>query len=319
MAPSNPPLPSGYHLMKQSAVTAAMTAWAVDILHNAAQFPMFATAKRDFNGHAILARVEWHPPDFQNHVEHRGVTLYEATNTPIQPPLPVPPVPPVPPAPPSSSLAFGIDVSHYQTSIDWARAARAGVSFAFIKATEGNTFVDPTFTAHWADAGNASVLRAPYHFFRPRISVAAQGDLFMARTNAEGELPPILDAEESDGVPPAQLVLGVQSWLQLVLDRVDRAIVYTSPQFWNALPAGTTLDPRVDLWIAAWGVAKPPTVNGFKRWSFWQYTNRASVLGASGPLDGNHFNGAVSDLQAYSQSFIQGRQAVLAQRTQQSA
>jgi lysozyme len=314
MAPSNPPIPTGYHLMKQSAVTAAMTACAVDILHNAAQFPMFATSMRDFNGRAILARVEWHPPDFQNHVEHRGVTLYEATSAP----LPAPPPKPNP-TPPGPGLAFGIDVSHYQTSVDWPRAARAGVSFAFIKATEGNTFVDPTFMGHWVDAGNASVLRAPYHFFRPRISAAAQADLFMARTNAEGELPPILDAEESDGVPPSELVLGVQSWLQLVLDRVGRAIVYTSPRFWNALPAGTSVDPRVDLWIAAWGVAKPPTVTGFKRWSFWQYTNRASVLGASGPLDGSHFNGTLADLQAYSQGFIQGRQAPLAQRTQQSA
>jgi hypothetical protein len=24
----------------------------------------------------VLARVEWHPPDFQNHAVHRGVTLY---------------------------------------------------------------------------------------------------------------------------------------------------------------------------------------------------------------------------------------------------
>jgi len=25
----------------------------------------------------VLARVEWHPPDFQNSVVHRGVALYE--------------------------------------------------------------------------------------------------------------------------------------------------------------------------------------------------------------------------------------------------
>jgi hypothetical protein len=24
----------------------------------------------------VLARVEWHPPDFQNSVIHRGATLY---------------------------------------------------------------------------------------------------------------------------------------------------------------------------------------------------------------------------------------------------
>jgi lysozyme len=312
---SNPPIPAGYRIMKQVAVTPAMTTWAVDILHNAGEFPMFGSAARDFDGHAVLARVEWHPPDFQNHVEHRGVTLYEATSALAPQATPVPPSS----DPPSSGLAFGIDVSHYQTSIDWNRAAQEGVSFAFIKATEGNTFVDPAFTAHWADAGHVSVLRAPYHYFRPRISAAAQADLFLARTNGEGELPPVLDLEATDGVAPPQLLMSIQSWLQLVLARVARAIVYTSPSFWNALPAGTSVDPRVDLWVAAWGAPQPPTVNGFSRWSFWQYTNRAAVLGVSSALDGNRFNGLGSDLQVYSQSFIQGRQALLTQRPQQSA
>jgi lysozyme len=315
MAPSNPPTPVGCRLMKQAAVTPAMTAWAIDMLRNAEEFPMSATAARNFDGHAVLARVEWHPPDFQNHLEHRGVTLYEAASAPFPQPSPVPPLPDAP----SSGLAFGIDVSHYQPSVAWGRAAGAGVSFAFIKATEGNHFVDPTFTAHWADAGNAGVLRAPYHYLRPKISAAAQADLFLARTNGEGELPPVLDAEARDGVPMAQLLLSIQSWLELMLVRVGHAIVYTSPSFWSAMPVGAAMDPRVDIWAAAWGAAKPPTVNGFNRWTFWQYTNRASVLGVSSAVDGNHFNGSVLDLQAYSQSFIQGRQALIAQRTQQSA
>jgi hypothetical protein len=29
-----------------------------------------------FGSLTVMARVEWHPPDFQNNVVHRGVTLY---------------------------------------------------------------------------------------------------------------------------------------------------------------------------------------------------------------------------------------------------
>ena len=36
----------------------------------------------------------------------------------------------------------GIDVARYQGTIDWSRAARAGVNFAFIKATEGGDMPD---------------------------------------------------------------------------------------------------------------------------------------------------------------------------------
>jgi hypothetical protein len=73
---SNPPVPAGYKLMKQSDVTPAMTDWAVMILHDHVTYPMFATTTMAFGTLTVLARVEWHPPDFQNGIVHRGVTLY---------------------------------------------------------------------------------------------------------------------------------------------------------------------------------------------------------------------------------------------------
>ena len=73
----NPPTPTGYKLMMQSEVTPAMTSWAVAILHDPTTYPMFATATMTFGTLMVLARVEWHPPDFQNSAVHRGVTLYE--------------------------------------------------------------------------------------------------------------------------------------------------------------------------------------------------------------------------------------------------
>ena len=73
----NPPIPAGYKLMQQADVTPAMTTWAVSILHDPTTYPMFATAMQTFGSLMVLARVEWHPPDFQNSAVHRGVTLYE--------------------------------------------------------------------------------------------------------------------------------------------------------------------------------------------------------------------------------------------------
>jgi hypothetical protein len=72
----DPPVPTGYTLMQQSQVTSAMTTWAVAILHDPTTYPMFSTTTQVFGAQTVLARVEWHPPDFQNNVVHRGVTLY---------------------------------------------------------------------------------------------------------------------------------------------------------------------------------------------------------------------------------------------------
>ena len=72
----NPPVPAGWKLMQQAQVTQAMTDWAVAILHDPITYPMYSTTTRTFGSLLVLARVEWHAPDFQNGVVHRGVTLY---------------------------------------------------------------------------------------------------------------------------------------------------------------------------------------------------------------------------------------------------
>jgi len=74
---NNPPVPMGWKLMQQADVTPEMTSWAVMILNDPATYPMFSTTQMTFGTLPVLARVEWHPPDFQNSVVHRGVTLYE--------------------------------------------------------------------------------------------------------------------------------------------------------------------------------------------------------------------------------------------------
>jgi hypothetical protein len=73
---NNPPVPTGYVLMQQSQVTSAMTTWAVAILDDPTMYPMFSTTTMAFGALTVLARVEWHPPDFNNSAVHRGVTLY---------------------------------------------------------------------------------------------------------------------------------------------------------------------------------------------------------------------------------------------------
>jgi hypothetical protein len=72
----NPPVPMGWQLMQQSMVTAAMTNWAVMILDDPVTYPMWSTTMQTFGSQLVMARVEWHPPDFQNNTVHRGVTLY---------------------------------------------------------------------------------------------------------------------------------------------------------------------------------------------------------------------------------------------------
>jgi lysozyme len=290
--PNNPPIPVGYRLMQQLAVTPAMTAWAVQILRDPGKYPMFTTAMRAFEQLNVLARVEWHSPDFQNHAVHRGVTLYAPVRAAVEAPA-----------------AEGIDLSGYQPTVDWAKVAASGISFAFIKATEGTTLIDHTFADHWAQAKRANLLRGAYHFFRPKQDAAAQARFFLAQLGDAGELPPVLDVEVVNGVPLAQVTASVGVWLDIVTAQLGRPIVYTSPSFWNALPGGAEIAPKADLWVANWGARAPVAVHGWSTWTFWQFTNKATVLGIPGTadMDENRFSGSLEELRAYGAAFPASR------------
>lgn len=281
---TNPPIPNGYQLLSQLAVTPPMTDWAVKILRSAAEYPMFSTATLSFDHVPILARVEWHPPDFQNHAEHRGVTLYEPVKVA-----------------PGAGIAEGIDVSGYQPRIDWSAVAANRVAFAFIKATESTTLVDHSFADHWAQAKRARILRGAYHFFRPQQDARAQARHFLAQLGDRGELPPVLDVEVADGVAPAKIVEGVNAWLEVVAIGI-RPLIYTAPGFWNSLPGTSEIAKKADLWVAHWAARAPAAVNGWSTWTFWQYTSKGAVAGIPGSADKDEdrFNGSLAELQGYS-------------------
>src|SRR5215475_6891420 len=61
----------------------------------------------------------------------------------------------------------GMDVSYYETSIDWAAAHDAGIDFAFVRVSDGLQFADPKFSEYWAGAKAAGVIRGAYQFFEP--------------------------------------------------------------------------------------------------------------------------------------------------------
>ena len=64
-------------------------------------------------------------------------------------------------------LYHGIDVSNHQGRIDWNKVANDdNVQFVYIKATEGATYVSPTFEQNIREAREAGLKVGFYHFLR---------------------------------------------------------------------------------------------------------------------------------------------------------
>ncbi len=122
----------------------------------------------------------------------------------------------------ATSLAFadGIDVSHWQGSINWPKVKAAGMQFAFMKATESTTYTDTAFATNWAGAASVGIYRGAYHFARPSTasgSAVKQADYFVSRVGSfqgAGTLPPVLDLEATGG-------LGVTALRTWVADLAD--------------------------------------------------------------------------------------------------
>ncbi|HEV7504804.1 MAG TPA: glycoside hydrolase family 25 protein [Thermoanaerobaculia bacterium] len=189
----------------------------------------------------------------------------------------------------------GIDVSHYQGTIDWRQVADTGKRFAFIKATEGTSETDPQFQANWRGANVAGLLRGAYHFYQPGEDPQQQAKNFLSVVQpGPGDLPPVLDVELSG--KPSEIISGIWVWLTAVEQATGKTpILYTNPSFWADL--GAVGFGRFPLWIADYDVAVPTVPEGWISWSFWQFSESGSVSGVEGPVDLDIFQGTLMNLQ----------------------
>lgn len=198
----------------------------------------------------------------------------------------------------------GIDVSHYDGAVDWAQVKASGRAFAFVKATEGTTYVDPRFAANWAAMKQHGIVRSAYHFFHANKDPIAEADHFLQVMGPleTGDLPPTLDLEVDDGQSGAVVAANTVKWLDHVAAATGMTpILYTSPSFvTGTLGSPVGLDSKALLWIANWQVTCPDVPAPFTTWPFWQYDSMGTVPGISGSnnVDLDVFNGGATQLAA---------------------
>jgi lysozyme len=178
---------------------------------------------------------------------------------------------------------YGIDVSNHQGTIDWIQVANDDVSFAYIKATEGQDFVDKQFATNWAKSSEAGIPRGAYHFFTLCSSGADQAENFLKVVPTDPKaLPPAVDLEFAGCTKRpdnATVQRELSTFMTTVEDRVGKPlVVYVLPAFEKKYPVEQTL--RQDRWQRK--LFRRPAGDS---WTMWQASDRARVNGIDAPVD----------------------------------
>jgi GH25 family lysozyme M1 (1,4-beta-N-acetylmuramidase) len=205
----------------------------------------------------------------------------------------------------AQTFVSGIDVSVWQSTIDWSAVATdpKQIKFAIIKATEGTSSTDPNYAKNKAGAKAVGIKTGAYHFARPSTApndARLEADHFLSVANlTAGDIVPALDLEVAGGLSVQQLVDWTQQWLdEIAIVTGVKPMIYTSPAFWQKYLGNTSKfadQGFATLWIAHWTTATQPTVPannwGGHGWTFWQWSDHQTVKGISAYVDGDRYNG----------------------------
>lgn len=211
--------------------------------------------------------------------------------------------------------AQGIDVSHHNGNIDFKKVAADGISFVFMKATQGKSFRSSKFLQFVKDAKGAGLLIGAYHYVDDSAgnvdaAKAEAQNFYRAIQDAGGigvfDLPPVMDYESNKkGYSKATITAVAKTFLEEIHRLTGvKPLVYTYPAFIGNF-SGLSGYP---LWIARYSNQTPADASGWTRWDFWQYSDGADggylprvnrkVDGINGAVDLNEFDGTVAELKA---------------------
>ncbi len=201
---------------------------------------------------------------------------------------------------PSGYSIHGIDVSRYQDDIVWHEVADMKshgmqIDFAFIKATEGVSLVDPKFKKNWRGIHRTRIRAGAYHFYRCNVDPLVQANHFLRQIKLKpGDLAPVLDLETEDGSTIENIRKDVLKYLRYVENRLGvRPIIYTNLDFYRRVLDQNEFK-KYPLWIAQYTGSSRPRIDA--KWALWQYSESGRVNSIRSKVDFNVLNSRETSL-----------------------
>ena len=202
----------------------------------------------------------------------------------------------------------GVDVSAWNGTVDWESAAKAGVKYAWVKATEGQGHINRGFVNRVKGARDSGIITGLYHFGRPDSDAGAddakrEAEHFLDAASQvgvnKGDLIPTLDVEKGMKTDDQYNVEWCLEWLDIVEAELKvKPLIYTARWAYDLfLKKGdrSDLDKLLEypLWLASYNTDSDPKrmVREWSEWTVWQWTGSGAVPGVKGKCDQNWMAG----------------------------
>ena len=195
-------------------------------------------------------------------------------------------------------VTFGVDVSKYQTKVDWNKVKKAGVKFVIIRIGyrgygTGALVLDPMFEEHFANARNAG-LKVGVYFFTQAVNEAeakeeAQGCAYVLN-GRKLDYPIYYDTEASgaskgngraDGLGVTDRTKCAIAFCEEVKASRYKPGVYASTAWYRNRIDLSSLR-KYSIWNAHYGVASSPI-----DCDMWQGSEKGRISGYGGDIDVN--------------------------------
>ncbi|WP_373482505.1 glycoside hydrolase family 25 protein [Acetobacterium sp.] len=200
-------------------------------------------------------------------------------------------------------LVKGVDLSAYQGDVDWALLADQNIDFAFIKATEGDDYVDTKFKTNWEESQKTQLKVGAYHFLNYDTTGKAQAKNFIDNVPVSARnLPPVVDLElygiyEDNALPKEQVKVILDELLKELEDNYGvKPIIYTTHRIFK-MYIGTDYKDY-PIWIVDLDNYWPDALENGEIFTFWQYSHRGMMDGYDGDetfIDMNLYNGTYAE------------------------
>lgn len=196
----------------------------------------------------------------------------------------------------------GVDFSHWQSKVDFAKLVANEIEFAIFKAGEIPTiskqeFLDDMYARNIREAKEHGIISGAYYFFHPSIGASRQARHFISIMERFGkpDLPPVIDVEAQDKCDPADIAKVLKAMIDYMVDKGYRKPIIYSRWGFLVNQCGFTKLSSADwytehyLWLAQYNtqlVNKPADMSNVIA---WQYTDRLKLPGIGVSLDGNYW------------------------------